>query len=187
MADQVFNVHHGALEDLFFQKDQDTRANIQAAAKDSKAVESLKLVSGIENGAVLEKMVAMGIKSDTLTALSVVPLIRVAWADGHLDDKERKAILAGAEAAGIYAGSHGYLLLDKWMESQPPQALYDTWSDYIRTLKDNLAEGELSVLREKMLGRARKVAESSGGFTKKGATSNEETSALSAMDAVFAS
>ena len=187
MSDQVFNAHHDALEDLFFHNDQDTRANIQAAARDSKAVESLKLVSGIEDGAVLEKMVSLGIKSDTLTALSVVPLVRVAWADGHLDDKERKAILKGAEAAGIYAGSHGYLLLDKWMEGQPPAALYDTWSDYIRTLKGNLSEGELGVLQEKMLGRARKVAESSGGFTKKGATSSEEIDALSAMEKIFAS
>ena len=187
MAEQVFNAHQGALEDLFFQKDQDTRSSIQASAKDKKAVESLSLVSGIDDARVLEKMVSLGIKSDTLTALTLVPLVRVAWADGTLDDKERKAILKAAEDAGIYAGSHGYLLLDKWMVEPPTDALYETWTDYVRTLKQSLAPDEVGAVRDQMLGRARKVAESSGGFTRKGATSTEETNALSKMEKLFAS
>ena len=115
MSKEVFTDHAGKLENLFFQNTEETREKIHADAKDKKAAEALAMVSGIKDEAVLAKMVGLGIKSDTLAALSIVPLIKVAWADGTLDDKERKAILAGAEKAGIYAGSHGYLLLDSWM------------------------------------------------------------------------
>jgi len=185
MSSEVFTAHEGALENLFFQNTGNEREKIHSEAAQKKAVEALSMVSGITDDKVLIKMVSLGIKSDTLAALSTVPLIRVAWADGHLDDKERKAILENAESAGIYAGSHGYLLLDSWMATNPDAALYDTWADYVKTLCENLNNEELVSLREQLLGRARKVAEASGGFTKKAATSDVESQAMSDLEKAF--
>lgn len=182
MAEEVFNGHDGALEKLFYQDDSERE---KVAAASSKAVEALGMVSGISDTAVLEKMVALGIKSDTLAALSLVPLIKVAWADGTVDAKERKAVAKGAEAAGIYAGSHGRLLLESWMDNEPEQALYNTWADYIRTLKQNLGADEMEIIRNETIGRARKIAEASGGFTKSGATSDVESDALAEMEVAF--
>ncbi len=185
MSSEVFTAHQGALENLFFQNTGETREKIHSESAHKKAVEALSMVSGITDEKVLTKMVSLGIKSDTLAALSTVPLIKVAWADGTIDDKERKAILEGAESAGIYAGSHGYLLLDSWMASIPDAALYDTWADYVKTLCENLDHDELIALRDQLLGRARKVAEASGGFTRKAATSDVEYQAMSDLEKAF--
>ena len=125
------------------------------------------------------------IQSDTLAALSIVPLIKVAWADGTLDDKERNAILAAAEKAGIYSGSLGYLLLDNWMNENPDAALYDTWADYVHTLCENLERDELIAIRDQLLSQAHRVAQASGGFTKKGATSEVESQVLAELERTF--
>jgi uncharacterized membrane protein YebE (DUF533 family) len=54
---------------------------------------------------VLNKLSALGIPSDTLLSLGLVPLVAIAWADGALDDRERSAIIANLGAAGIPADS----------------------------------------------------------------------------------
>ena len=185
MTNEVFTAKGEALENLFFQSSGDTREKISADAKDRKAAEALSMVSGIKDQTVLDKMVSLGIKSDTLAALSLVPLVKVAWADGTLDDKERKAIMVGAETAGVYSGSHGHLLLDSWMSRNPDQALYDTWADYVRTLCAELGGDELKAIREQLLGLARRVAQASGGFTRGAATSDVETAALAELEKAF--
>jgi uncharacterized membrane protein YebE (DUF533 family) len=63
--------------------------------------EALAAASGITDDAVLDRLAAFNLGADTLAALSVAPLVVVAWADGGIDDKERSAVLAGAAEAGL--------------------------------------------------------------------------------------
>lgn len=59
--------------------------------------------SSIKDTAVLDKSLAQKITSATLAALSLVPLAAVAWADRGGHDRERAAILSGAETT-VLAG-----------------------------------------------------------------------------------
>jgi len=54
----------------------------------------------------LDSLIASGISPDTIAAVSLIPLVAVAWADKKLEAKERDAILNAATEAGISAGAN---------------------------------------------------------------------------------
>src|SRR6185436_4385506 len=94
--------------------------------------EELRKASGMTDDAVLDQLVALGLRSNTIAALSLVPLIQVAWADGAIQDNERTAILQGAHGKGLEEGSDGYELLQRWLERQPGDELFTAWEAYIK-------------------------------------------------------
>jgi hypothetical protein len=93
-----------------------------------------------------------------------VPLVEVAWADGELAEKERRAVLSAAEANGVAEGSAGYELLESWLATRPGPELLRAWGEYMVALCAELDEGARRALERQILGRARAVAESAGGI-----------------------
>jgi hypothetical protein len=113
---------------------------------------------------VLDKLLALGIDADTLLAMRLVPVVAVAWADGALDNKERQAITASLESVGMAPDSPATQMVTSWLQSPPPPALFDAWQAYISSLCVQLSAMERESLRTSVLGQARAVAESAGGF-----------------------
>src|SRR5258705_12463722 len=103
--------------------------------------EDLKKVSGMSDDAVLDKLVALGLKANTIAALSLVPLIAVAWADGQIQDNERSAILQGAHGKGLEQGTDGYELLQTWLAKRPSDDLFSPWEAYIKGLAGKPNDG----------------------------------------------
>src|SRR5919198_1576509 len=111
MAEEFLHDRKRALENEFFHKREKAlieRMRTEQARQTAR--QALATASGLTDPAVLDRLVGLGIEPDTLLALRLVPLVAVAWADGKLDDRERRAVLAGLEAAGITAGSAAYAL-----------------------------------------------------------------------------
>ena len=52
------------------------------------------IATGARDPAVLNKLSALGMTSDTLLPLGLVPFVAMAWANSALDDRERSAIIA---------------------------------------------------------------------------------------------
>jgi hypothetical protein len=129
---------------------------------DQKA--QLARVSGIRDDRVLTRLVALGIQPVTWAALTLVPLVEVAWADGHLTDKEREAIHRAAKSHGIEEESPPYLMLSGWLEAPPDPELREAWKDYVRELAASGQTESVEQMRHSVLGRAREVAKASGGI-----------------------
>jgi hypothetical protein len=165
VADEFLRDREKALEESFFAK---RNQKLLEALREKRAREQgrevLAEVSGIADADVLDKLVELGIGAETWTALSLVPLVEVAWANGQVEEKERRAVLAGAEANGIVAGSPGYELLQGWLAQRPDARLLETWGEYIVGLRASLEAAEIHALRDEVLGRARAVAKAAGGF-----------------------
>lgn len=165
MADKFLRDREKALEESFFAKqNQKLLESLRKKQEQAASREGLASVSGVADAEVLDRLVEIGIGPETWTALSVVPLVEVAWANGRVEDQERRAVLAGAEANGIVAKSLSYALLEGWLAHRPDGRLLQTWGEYIVGLKASLEPGELRALRDEVLGRARNVAKSAGGF-----------------------
>ena len=113
---------------------------------------------------MLGQLVDLDVSSETLAALSLVPLIAVAWADGSLDAKERQAVLAAAEQLGLETKHPGYQLLERWLKQKPDKKLLAAWKGYAATLSQTLSEAAKEALKEELLGRGRAVAEAAGGL-----------------------
>src|SRR5690606_26860332 len=102
MSSEFLDDRRKSLEDEFFHKEsQKDLAKLREKLAKQNSKDELRKASGMEDEAVLDRLVELGIGADTIAALSLVPLIKVAWADGAVQDREREAILQGAEDKGI--------------------------------------------------------------------------------------
>ncbi len=175
------------LEEEFFHKEnQRLLEQLRRMKRMEESKEALAEASGITEDAVLQSLLDLHIDVQTMAALALIPLIEVAWADDYLDEKEKQAILAAAHASGLEKGQVAYKVLESWLTHQPKPQLLKTWEEYIRELRGQLSEEEQKSLKTSLLGRARSVAEASGGYLGLGfKVSKTETTMLKRLEEAF--
>ncbi len=175
------------LEEEFFHKENlRLLEQLRQIKRMEESKEALAEASGISDDAILQSLLDLHIDVQTLAALALVPLIEVAWADDYLDEKEKKAILEAAHASGLEKGQVAYQVLESWLTRQPKPKLLATWVEYIRELRGQLSEEEQKSLQTSLLGRARSVAEASGGYLGLGfKVSKTEAAVLTTLEEAF--
>jgi hypothetical protein len=145
----------------------------------------LALASGISDEGMLRILTDLDIETSVLTALSLVPLVEVAWADGRMNPEERAAILDASGDHGISPDSSAHALLASWLEHLPRPELFEAWRSYIEAVFEPLTPGERQELRTGLVERARRVAEAAGGILGVGAISGSERLVLARLDEVL--
>jgi hypothetical protein len=173
-------------ESFFLQRDKKLIERLQALKRMEQSKKTLSEVSGIKSDAILQKLVDLDVHAELVAPLAIIPLIEVAWADGSVDEKGRKAVLRAAEAQGIRPGDVEYGLLETWLARRPEPALLTAWKHYIEGLCAELSPIERTTLRDNLLERVRGVAEASGGFSGLGnPVSKREAAMLRTLEESF--
>ncbi len=176
-----------ALEEVFFAQ-QDAallRRLKEADAKRSKK-EALAAASGITDDTVLEKLVSLGVDAATVAALSLAPLVLVAWADDKVDARERSAVLSAAAELGVEEHGAGRQMLERWLATRPPPQLLTAWMDYMRAISPRLNDAAKRQLKSDFLDRAHKVAGAADTFLGIGSkTSSVEKEMLARLEKAF--
>jgi hypothetical protein len=175
-----------SLEDEFFRREDKRLMEQLAALRAAEATrEALGKASGITKPAVLDKLIELGIRAETVAALSIVPLVEVAWADGGIDAKERRAVV---ERAGVPPDSAAGALLAAWLDRRPDPKLLTAWTHLVRAMSEQLGPEEAARVKTGVLERARAVAAAAGGVFGVGSKiSAAEAAMLSKLEAAFAS
>jgi hypothetical protein len=187
MSDDFLGDRRKALEDQFFEKqNRQLLDSLRDKREAGDRTSALAAASGIGDTAVLEKLVALEIGVDALAALSLIPLVAVAWADGVVQAREKEAVLQAAGAEGLKTDDVSYQLLESWLAQRPGPELVSVWKDYMGALSAHLDQGSRGALKNELLGRARTVAKAAGGFLGLGnKVSAEEARVLDELEAVF--
>jgi hypothetical protein len=177
-----------SLEDAFFRKES-ARAieHLREMQQRTTSREALAKVIGITNVEVIDRLIELGIRPEIVSALAIVPLVEVAWADGSLDAKERQAVLERAEKSGIAPGTADHDLLRSWLEKKPEARLLIAWTEMVRGLSERMSPQELASLKAGLIERAKAVARASGGFLGMGAISAAEEHAIERLESAFRS
>jgi hypothetical protein len=184
--DEFLDERRAALEDEFFHKENQKKLEKlreQLAAQETK--EELRKASGMTDDAVLDRLVTLGLRGPTVAALSLVPLVAVAWADHELEDEEREQILQAAAGKGMGPGTPGHELLTTWLAREPDAALLDAWEDYMKALMSQLNDEQVRMLRSQVVNFAKVVASSAGGFLGFGRVSSREEKVIERIEQVF--
>lgn len=175
------------LEEEFFQKQN---AAVLAKLRESKAEDNeraaMSAALGADDPALFAELRAHGVTSATLAAVSLAPLVLVAWADRTLEDKERTAVLKEAAASGLLPGSPEMELLESWLRERPPGTLLATWASYAKGVSEALDDGRRTDLRESIVSRAKAVAGAAGGFAGMNRISAAEKDVLDQVEAALA-
>lgn len=150
--------------------------------------EELKLqsVSGIQNSSVLANAIDLGITAENLSAINLIPLIKVATADQKCDEKERDIILKLATDSGVEEESEAYELIQHWLDNGFNPNLTITWKNYLKTLKERMPECEYNELKRQVLKKCKKVAKASHtSMLGLGPISKKEQNAIRAIELSF--
>jgi hypothetical protein len=134
---------------------------------------------------VLDKLLDLGVRPETVAALALVPLAEVAWADGSLDARERQLVLERAEKSGITPGSTDHALLESWLERRPEPRLLSAWIQMVRGLREHMTPEQAETLRASLIERAQAIASASGGVLGLGKVSGAEADMIQQLESAF--
>lgn len=187
MKNGSFSGRRRELEEKFFlEQDMELLRALREQTASKERKKALADASGITDDELLDQLMELDVSGETVAALSLVPLIAVAWADGTLDAKERAAVLDAAEQKAVEKGHPGYKLLECWLSRKPDGKLLTIWKDYVSTLSQTLGDAAKDALKQDLLGRAREVAEAAGGLLGFGnKISSSEQTVLSELEEAF--
>ncbi|MGE5182056.1 MAG: hypothetical protein ACM31C_08335 [Acidobacteriota bacterium] len=186
MSEVTLEERGRALENQFYEKENQAKLAAMKTKLDSAGgKDELRKASGMSDEAVLDKLVALGLRANTIAALSLVPLIQVAWADGKIQDNERTAILQGAHGKGLERGTPGYELLQTWLQQPPKDDLFVAWEAYIKSLTSQLNDEQNRLLKNQIVGFAKMVAAAAGGILGFGKVSASEEKVLHRIENAF--
>jgi len=175
-----------ALEDSFFARENERLLKkLRETHEFMERRQALKEAINLDDDEVIDALLKLDVKPETVAALSVVPLVQVAWAYGKVQPEERKAILEAAEERGIVIGTPCHDLLESWLSSRPGPELMDAWKRYARELHDNLDAAANNELKFRLIDRARGIAEASGGIMGMLKVSKEEQAVIDELQHAF--
>lgn len=161
----AFAERERSLENEFFYRvDQSLISEFRRKVEHTAGRERLAEATGIKDASLLDELMEQGIRAETLVALSLVPVIRVAFADRRMDDEEREAVLSAADSVGIQRDTASYQLLALWLERKPDERLFVAWKRYIHALSRTADTQTMEQLRTSITDRAREIARATGGF-----------------------
>ncbi len=173
-------------EKFFLAREQELLKALREEVASKERKKALADASGITDEDLLDQLHELDVAGETLAALSLVPLIAVAWADGIVDEKERRAVLAASEQNGMEKDHPGYQLLESWLKQKPDATLLTIWKGYVVTLTQTLGDTASAALKEDLLGRARDVATATGGLLGLGnKISKSEQAVLDELEQAF--
>ena len=175
-----------ALEDAFFRRmDADLLARRRAEEARRDGLAALREATGIADEELLDRMLELNLRPETLCAFRLVPLVAVMWADGSLQPEERRELMAAVEAEGVRKDGAAHAMVERWIAERPSDDLLALWTAYVRELRTVLAAGDLAALRAAVLKRAGALARAAGGFLGMGKVSAEEAGVLARIEAAF--
>jgi hypothetical protein len=175
-----------ALEELFFQKQNQMLLEQMRKQLEGETIrETLTQITGIEDQQVIDHIASAGITGESIVALSMVPLLSVAWADGVVQLNEKEAILKAAAESNIHKGSAAYQLLEAWLKHEPAPELLEAWREYIQELRRVANPTAFSQIKATVLRRAEEIAKSAGGFLGMAAISVSEQKVLDSLARAF--
>jgi hypothetical protein len=94
---------------------------------------------------MLKELEELGFTPGTIGLLPLIPVLRVAWAEGGVSAAERKAIVALARARGIVAGSVGDHQLTTWLDHRPSAETFTKAMRLIAAIIQHPSEGHLDI------------------------------------------
>jgi len=187
MDKDAFEDRRRSLEEAFFRKENlHVLESLRGKRQREAAVRALREASGILDEHLLGLFVGVGIDAPSLAALSLVPLVWVAWADRGMDRGEREALLEAAAGEGIEKNTPAYTLLESWIDERPKPALFEAWTAYTQGVVRSLAKDAAELAKQDVAGRARRIAEATGGLLGLGSISNSEKEIIAKIESAFA-
>ena len=155
-SEHSWNTRTRTNEDEYFRKrDQELIDKAQTEARRDAALRRLRDRAGGADLATAERLGRLGFTDETVVLIRMMPLLAVAWADGHISDAEREVIISEARSHGIAPDSAADRQLTAWLIDPP--------SEIVREAAVDILAGSLLGAAERVIAACHTAASASGG------------------------
>jgi len=186
MPKDAFKDRERAIEDEFFHRvDEKLLNELKLKLATEQEIQALSEATGFTDHDLLNELVELGLSPESVMAISLVPLVLVAWADRRVDAKERPAIIKAAKDQGIFDGSPAARMLKHWLNNEPSPKLTLVWKHYIGKMRSELPAETCEALRHDFERRTRAIAKVSGGHLGFGRISEAEKQVIAELHKAF--
>src|SRR5262245_22347903 len=163
MAKDIFQLRELFLEQEYFgKKEFALLEKLKAVFQKKVDKESIRKATGVTNEQLLDRLVAMQLNGEVMSAFQLYPLVEIAWADGDLSESEARSVLAAGEKLGLRPGTRAYRMLEDRLHNGPDPEARKIWFLYAEELQKVLSPNELETFRKDLLERARGIVAGTG-------------------------
>ena len=186
MEKDNFKERERSIEETYFrQQDAKLLEKLRQEAKLEDIATALAEKLQMDNPDLLRRVRELGVTVDTAPAFFAAPLVQVAWAEGSVTKQEHDAVLRLARARGIEENSPASAQLIEWLRVRPPDAVFDTAVEVIKSGFAVLPPEEKEERIKRIVQACQEVAMASGGGLAKllgrGSVSSDEASVLDTL------
>lgn len=162
---KILQMREAAFEARYFQKKEAELVDrLKSVFHKDIDRQSIREATGITDDALLDRLADLSLNGEMMAAFKLLPIVEVAWAEGGVDAKERRAVLEAAEQQGLEPGSKAYAMLERRLAEGPSPDARKVWFLYAAELKKTLSAEQLAEFRADLLALCHRVAEASGGI-----------------------
>lgn len=165
-------------EEYFHRKERELIAKMRERAAAESERQRIGSTTGVADPQLLQDLQELGYTAETISLLHLVPLVQMAWAEGHVSMRERDLIIEAARARGIESGSAADQQLAGWLAKRPSEELFTTTLRAIRAMLESRPDAERQAGEKDLLSYLTSIATASGGVLGFGAVNDEERAVL---------
>jgi len=174
--------------DYFRKQDEKLLAKMRERAALQEVASALADKLRVDDAELLRRVAALGLDEGSGAAILLAPLVQVAWAEGHVSERERETVLEIAASRGVGPGSPARVKLESWLKTRPDDSVFDTAMEVLRVAESVLPIEERQERVKGVVDACRRVAEASGGglgklLGMKSGVSGDEQAVLEAITA----
>ena len=185
----IFKGRERAFEaDYFRKQDEKLLQKMRERAQLQEVAKALTQKLRVDDAELLKRVVELGLNRETGAAILLAPLVQVAWAEGHITEREREVIFQIAASRGIEAGSPAHAQLAAWLATRPSDALFETAIEVMKVAAEVFPPAEREERIKEIVASCKRVAEASGSGLAKllGMSAGIDGHEVAALDAIAA-
>jgi hypothetical protein len=165
-------------EEYFLKRDRELIEKGRKQRDESDARAHMIERTGITDEHMLNELEALGYTAETVVLLDLVPLVKVAWAEGNVSDGERRRLMEVARGRSIDEDSLADRQLASWLALRPGDDFLKRSLRVIATMLQARPSAERQTDAQLLLESSRSIALASGGVLGFGKVSAAEEAAL---------
>jgi hypothetical protein len=176
-----------AEDEYFARRDRELIETARRKAADAAELRRLGEALGLSDDELLDKLRAAGFGPSHVALVPVLPALEIAWSDGAVGKAEGELLKEQLRrhSAGQQPSAEAIAKLDDFLQTRPPDHVFDGARRAAQIAVSNAGEGERRELTTRIMAEARAVAEAGGGLLGLGTVSTPERRALDALAAAL--
>jgi hypothetical protein len=159
------DLRHSGGEEDFRRQETDSVERLRRRQAAERVRRELAEAVGVEDEGLLDRLRELGFTRETVALAPLVPLVRVAWAEGRVTADEREAVFEAAKSRGVTEGSQAQVKLKMWLKERPAEEFLERAARMLGDLLAALPPERRERESEFILRACTRVANASGGGT----------------------